>query len=537
MISAKKELGLDLLKEKLRIPLKAPGKQMMKLPAGLSPSLSRIKEILGHHQDFVAFQALLRPEDFNYVEPEVLAEERKKAGIDKDATQGLISNELIVRYDYIDHILDEVWVNPPGWLEKLTSSLDRLLVHKVWGYVFFGAILMLIFQSIFSWANYPMDLIDLGVEGLKDLVSKTLPSGWGRDLLTEGVITGFGGIVIFIPQIALLFFFIAIMEETGYMARVVFLMDRIMRPFGFSGKSVIPLMGGMACAIPSIMMTRNISNKTERLITMMVTPLMSCSARIPVYALLIALFLPAKSIWIFDQRGLVMTGLYLLGFLMALFVAWIFKTVLKYKADGVFVMELPVFKMPKWKNVGLTVFQKVIAFVFGAGRIILAITILLWVLVNYGPSAKREEINQRYELAMSTEGLNKSTVDSLQSSWDTERLESSFAAIGGKWIEPAIRPLGYDWKIGIALITSFAAREVFVGTISIIYHQKDPEGVEGEEEQALARSSLINRLKKEKFEGTSELVYTRATALSLLIFYVFAMQCMSTLAITRKEAG
>ena len=310
------------------------------------------------------------------------------AGI-QEKTHQLITNELLIRYDFADNILKEALFPSTDVQRSLSTQIDRVVTHRIWGYLLFLGLLLVIFQSIFSWANYPMDLIDAGVEGLKSSLGSILPPGWFTDLILNGVITGFGGIVIFIPQIAFLFLFVALMEESGYMARVVFLMDRIMRPFGFSGKSIIPLMGGMACAIPSIMMTRNIPNRFERLITIMVTPLMSCSARIPVYTLLIAMFIPAKNIFLgFDQRGLFMTGLYLLGFVMALLVAWLFKKILRYQSDAVFIMEMPEYRTPRLRNVGLTVVQRVKDFLFGAGKIILAISILLWVLVSFGPSSK-----------------------------------------------------------------------------------------------------------------------------------------------------
>ncbi|MEM6628324.1 MAG: ferrous iron transporter B, partial [Bacteroidota bacterium] len=439
--------------------------------------------------------------------------------------------------DFADEVLKEVMYPADDIQKNISSRIDTILTHRIWGYLVFFAVLILIFQSIFSWASYPSDAIDAWVEGIKSSLDDRLSAGWGKDLLIDGIITGFGGIVVFIPQIAILFFFVAIMEESGYMARVVFLMDRIMRPFGFSGKSIIPLMGGMACAIPSIMMTRNIPNKYERLITIMVTPLMSCSARIPVYTLLIAMFIPAHRILGLDQRGLFMTGLYVLGFVMALAVAWMFKKILGYKSDGVFIMEMPGYQSPQWKNVGLTVYQRVKDFLLGAGKIILAISIVLWFLVSYGPSNKMEAIDQAY-----TEKLSQVSPDSeegtvLERSWKNSRLESSYAAILGKFIEPVIRPLGYDWKIGISLISSFAAREIFVSTMSIIYNQEDPGEADDSTGELNARQSLIERLQAETDPKTGRKIYTTATVASLLIFYVFAMQCMSTLAVTKREAG
>lgn len=535
IVSALKKQGIKELKQLVDSQVLPSRKTFLPLPGGFAPALSEIKTLLKADNDYIAFQALMQPEEFSFADIEQLKSLQHLSGIDKDATQLLISNELTVRKDRVNDLLASIDSHESVKLEYLTQKIDRVLTHRIWGYVIFLVLLVLIFQSIFSWANYPMDLIDGGVERLKGGVSALLPDSWVTDLITEGILTGFGGIVIFIPQIAFLFLFIAIMEESGYMSRVVFLMDRIMRPFGFSGKSVIPLMGGMACAIPSIMMTRNINNRIERLITMMVTPLMSCSARIPVYTLLIAMFIPAERIYGIDQRGLFMTGLYLLGFITALGVAWVFKKALRYNADGIFVMEMPAYRMPRWRNIGLTVYQKVIAFVFGAGKIILAISIILWVLVSFGPSSRMEAIDRQFSSQIAE--ADEAARESLEWAYQSARLEQSYAAIAGKFIEPVIRPLGYDWKIGISLITSFAAREVFVGTMSIIYNQEDPDSAEGEEAQEAARGSLIRKLRSETWEDTGEPVYSMATVFSLIIFYAFAMQCMSTLAVTRREAG
>jgi len=536
MLSARKKQGISKLKDFLSDFPPSPDKQIMKLPPGFKKPLEEIKSLLNTGNTYLAFQALMSPQDFPWVSADSIEVLQHQTGISEDKSQ-LISNELIIRYDYADELLQEIIHAPAQASDRITSQIDTILTHRIWGYLIFVILLILIFQSIFAWANYPMDWIEASVERLKILVSQILPSGWFTDLIVEGIITGFGGIIVFIPQITFLFFFVALMEESGYMARVVFLMDRIMRPFGFSGKSIIPLMGGMACAIPSIMMTRGIPSKTERLITIMVTPLMSCSARIPVYTLLIAMFIPAATVWGIDQRGLFMAGLYLLGFLMALLVALIFKIALGYKSDGIFLMEMPSYRMPRWRNVGVTVYQRVTDFIFGAGKIILAISIVLWALVSYGPSEERDNIRDRFsQLQQQTQ--DPQAKESLQQSEQTTLLEHSYAAKAGKWIEPVISPLGYDWKIGISIITSFAAREVFVGTMSIIYNQKNPETVsEGDEAQEAAQSSLIDRLRSEKDPDTGNPIYTRATVISLIIFYAFAMQCMSTLAVTKREAG
>ncbi len=369
-----------------------------------------------------------------------------------------------------------------------------------------------------------MDFIDYVFSEISYLLKENLPAGPLSELLSEGIIPGIGGILIFIPQIALLFVFIAILEETGYMSRVVFLMDKIMRKFGLSGKSIVPLISGVACAIPAIMATRNIDNWKDRLITIFVTPLMSCSARLPVYTILIALVVPAYQLWGFiNLQGVVLLGLYLLGFLAALISAVMLKLIMNTKDRSYLIMELPGYKMPRWKNVGLMILEKVKAFVFEAGKIILAISIILWVLASYGPAkemAKAEEV-----VALKLAG-KKVTPEEWENQLEAYKLEHSYAGIFGSAIEPAIRPLGYDWKIGIAIITSFAAREVFVGTMATIYSI----GSDTDDE-----TTIRERMKQEINPETGEARFTPALGMSLLVFYAFAMQCMSTLAVVRRE--
>lgn len=403
---------------------------------------------------------------------------------------------------------------------------DAWLMHPVWGYAFFFLMLALMFQAVFAWAEWPMTQIEDGIGKVGALIESILPEGMFADLMVNGFIAGIGGVLVFIPQIAFLFLFIAILEESGYMARVVYLMDRIMRNFGMNGRSIIPLIGGMACAIPSIMSARGISDRKERLITIMVTPLMSCSARIPVYTLIIGLVIPEYYIagWI-DIRGLVMLGLYLAGFAMALLAAFIMKSRVDTGQTQHFLVELPLYRMPAMRNLAFTVWHKCKAFVWEAGRIILMISVVLWFLVSYGPDADRDEIESRY--ARYEESGNFAS-DTLAIQKNAELLEVSYAGIMGKWIEPVIRPLGFDWKIGIGLIASFAAREVFVGTMATIYASA------GDEEDPV---SIRERMRFEVFQDTGQPVYTLATGVALLVFYAFAMQCMSTLAITKRETG
>ena len=404
-----------------------------------------------------------------------------------------------------------------------TSKWDRILTHPIFGYAIFAAILMIIFQFIFAFANYPMDLIDGAFSSLSSSTASMLPEGIFTDLLTQGIIPGIGGVVIFIPQIALLFFFIAILEETGYLARVVFIMDRLMRPLGLNGKSVVPMMSSVACAIPGVMAARTISDRKERLITILIAPLMSCSARIPVYTLLISLVIPETKVWgVINAQGLVLFGLYFLGTAMALIVALVLKALIKTDEKGFLLLELPEYKAPRWGNVGLVVLEKVRVFVWDAGRIILAISIVLWALASYGPSERVKEAENQALVTAGKLRLDKAETDQLV---ESAKMENSYIGIMGKTIEPAIEPLGYDWKIGISLITSFAAREVFVGSMATIYAVED----DGEKQ-----TPLIEKLHKEKRSDGSQ-VYSLATGVSLMVFYAFAMMCMATLAVVKRE--
>lgn len=407
-----------------------------------------------------------------------------------------------------------------------SEKIDRFLTHPIFGYGVFVLLLLLIFQAIFAWATVPMDIIDLLFSSAGVWVEQALPASLFTDLIANGIIPGIGGIVIFVPQIALLFFFIAILEESGYMSRLVFLMDRIMQMFGLHGKSIVPLISGVACAIPAVMATRTIDNWKDRLITIMVTPFMTCSARLPVYTILIALAVPSDKVFgFFNLQGIALMVLYLLGFVAALVTAWLFNRFSKLEGDSSLILEMPDYKMPRWSNVGITIFMKSKTFVVEAGKVIFAISILLWVLSTFGPNNSLEDAQQ--SLASSqNEWMELAEPEQAQmiQSW---QLEHSYAGILGKFIEPVIKPLGYDWKIGIALITSFAAREVFVGTIATIYSV----GGAPDDER-----SIRERMKQQKrADGTP--VYTLATAVSLLLFYAFAMQCMSTVAVVARETN
>ncbi len=439
------------------------------------------------------------------------------------------SAETVKRYEFLTEVVDRCVINlnrqwdaPP--VKTWTDRLDKLFLHPVGGDLFFLAILFVMFQAVFTWATYPMDAIDAGVAFLNDWLKGILPESTFRGLLTDGLIAGIGGVLIFIPQIAFLFFFISMLEETGYMSRVMFIMDKLMRRFGLNGKSVVPLLSSVACAVPAIMSTRSIGSRKDRLITILVTPLMSCSARLPIYTVLIALVVPEKNtlFGLFNLQGLVLFILYLLGFFMVLFSAYIMKLILKAKEKSYFIMELPTYKAPRFKHVSYTILNNVKAFVFEAGKVIVAISIILWVLASYGPGNSMEDASNRIKI----QNPNLSGVE-LSNKIAGEKLENSYAGHFGKFIEPAIRPLGYDWKIGIALITSFAAREVFVGTMSTIYSL----GGEIDNENA----TIKNRMRAEINPQTGKPMYDLALGFSLLIFYAFAMQCMSTLATTYRE--
>ena len=434
----------------------------------------------------------------------------------------LQQKETIKRYQYINQSLKETYAVDQSKATDYRSKLDRVLIHRFWGYIIFFMILLTIFQVIFDWSSIPMDFIDESFTNLSEYTKRTLPPGLFTNLLAEGIISGLGGIVIFIPQIAFLFLFIAVLEETGYMSRVVFLMDRGLRKYGLSGKSVIPLISGTACAIPAVMATRNIENWKERLITILVTPFTTCSARLPVYLILISLVIPEGTFLGMGYQGLTLMGLYLLGFVMALLSAAILNKILKIQSKTYFVIEMPNYKLPLIKNVALTVFEKTKSFVVEAGRIILAISILLWLMASFGPGKNFSEAEAIVKSQPNSQLLSPVELENEIASY---KLEHSFIGILGKSIEPAIAPLGFDWKIGIALISSFAAREVFVGTLATIY------SVGNNQEE-----TIKNRMKAER-KPNGELLFNLPTGVSLMLFYAFALQCMSTLAIVKKETN
>jgi len=441
----------------------------------------------------------------------------------KSELKRLQQKETIKRYQFINETLKKGQTIDLATAKDLRIKLDRILTHKIWGYAIFFVILLTIFQAIYDWSSVPMDFIDGIFASLSEWTKQVLPQGAFTNLLSEGIIPGLGGIVIFIPQIAFLFLFISVLEESGYMSRVVFLMDRIMRRFGLSGKSVVPLISGTACAIPAIMATRNIESWKERLITILVTPFITCSARLPVYLIIISLVIPEGRIIGLGYQPLVLMLLYLIGFGTAIFSAFILNNILKIRSKTFFVVEMPNYKLPLLKNVALTVVEKTKSFVFGAGKIILAISILLWFLASYGPGEDFNNAESIVKTEYASENLNESE---LQQKIASHKLEHSFIGVTGRAIEPAIRPLGYDWKIGIAIVSSFAAREVFVGTLATIYSVGNDD-----------EDTIKNRMAGEVNPILGGPLFNFASGISLLLFYAFAMQCMSTLAVVKKETN
>jgi len=523
LISARKNEGINEVKAAIiRCHVAAKASPLCGINAKVDPDyFDKLKEI---SPNYSLYELWLMVTQNNF--PETITQKEKTALLafkeDTSKLKKYQHKETIYRYQEINKILKKTYIIDKTKAKDLRGRLDRVFTHKIFGYLFFFLILLLIFQSIFDIASVPMDFIDGGFAQLSDFAKSNLPAGVFTDLLTEGIIPGIGGVVIFIPQIAILFLFIAILEETGYMSRVVFLMDKIMRRFGMNGKSIIPLISGTACAIPAIMATRTISSWKERLITILVTPFTTCSARLPVYAILIALVIPDKKVLGFlNLQGLVLLLLYGLGFVSAILAAYILHKTLKIKSRSLFVIEMPNYKLPSFKNVFYEVVEKTKAFVFGAGKIILALSIVLWFLASNGGESY-ENATQNVTENVANQNLND---DELQQKIASAKLENSYIGVMGKSIEPAIKPLGYDWKIGIALITSFAAREVFVGTLATIY------SVEADDEN----TTTIKQKMAAEVNDSGGKLFNFPVGMSLMIFYAFAMQCMATLAIVKRE--
>ena len=522
LISSRKGLGIDELK-KLIITYKSLSTEPCLNASSIDPEyFNTLRKTFPSQLLYKLWLVITQDVNFLNLDRNEIPNSLTKSHSDLKRLQ---QKETIKRYQFINDVLKSGLKVDETLARDFRSKLDRVLTHKIWGYVIFFMILFVIFQSIFEWSKIPMDFIDGNFASLSAFAAEELPAGVLTNLISQGIIPGIGGILIFIPQIAFLFMFISILEESGYMSRVVFLMDKIMRKFGLSGKSVVPLISGTACAIPAIMATRNIENWKERLITILVTPFTTCSARLPVYAIIIGLVIPDTRVFGFlNMQGMTLMLLYLLGFGTAILSAYILNKILKINGKTYFVVEMPNYKLPLFKNVGINVIEKTKAFVFGAGKIILAISIVLWFLASYGPGEKFNNAETIVTEKTKTNPLPKAEFDNAVAS---QKLENSYIGIMGKTIEPAISPLGYDWKIGIAIISSFAAREVFVGTLATIY------SVGGSDNEV----TIKNKMAAEINPVTGKKIFNFASGISLLLFYAFALQCVSTLAVTKKETN
>lgn len=499
----------------------------LELPDRYRKALDEAKDLFPLATEYMTWQLLAQERASGITEQQYqqLASIRSKYDF---TTQQLQKDEAILRHDQIDRGLKLILRKTENKSMSLTEKIDNLLVHPILGYIIFFGLLFLIFQAIYTWSGPMMDAVDELFAYLGDAAAKILPEGPLAGLIVNGIIAGIGGIVIFLPQIVILFLFISIMEETGYMSRVVFLMDRWLKPFGLNGKSVIPLMSGIACAIPAVMAARNIENPKERLLTMLVTPFMTCSARLPIYIVIIGLVIPDETFWGFNIQGIVLFAMYLLGIIGALLSSLVLNRFIKSVRKSYLIFELPTYKMPDWKNVLNTVWEKSSGFLIDAGRIILAISIILWVLGNFGPNERFS--NPEKFIAQEFPHF---TEEEIESEITAYRTEYSYLGYLGQAIEPVIKPLGYDWKIGIGLLASFAAREVFVGTVAVVYSLGEDLDIEDDEQ----KETLLTRMKSEINRNTGQPTYNLATGISLLLFYAFAMQCMATIAIVRKETG
>ncbi|WP_291965461.1 ferrous iron transport protein B [Maribacter sp.] len=554
LVSTRKETGIDRLRNLIADYKNLPKSQNVDISVIAPDYFERLKEAFPKEDVYKLWLVITQDVNFMPLEKTLIKDTSSFTTKSKSELKRLQQKETILRYQFINGILKETYKIDANAAKGFRATLDKVLTHKVFGYLIFFLILLTIFQAIYGWSEYPMDLIDGFFASATEWVKDTLPPGVFTNLIAEGILAGIGGIVIFIPQIAFLFLFIALLEETGYMSRVVFLMDRIMRPFGLSGKSVVPLISGTACAIPAVMATRTIENWKERLITILVTPFTTCSARLPVYLIIIALVIPEGSFLGLSYKALTLMSLYLMGFGAAILSAVILNKILKIKSRSFFVVEMPNYKLPLIKNVAYTVLEKTKSFVFGAGKIILAISIVLWFLGSNGFSDEfknaetivAQRIKEKgfsansevyFENQQETLGNNLNKEAAVTQLKDLEeralsqeiasyKLEHSYMGYMGKAIEPIVRPLGYDWKIGIAVLTSFAAREVFVGTLATIY------SVGNDEEE-----TIKNRMAAEINPRTKRPLFNLASGISLLLFYAFAMQCMSTLAVVKRETN
>lgn len=540
--SLERELGVPVVainprKNKGIKELKKMIEQVIDLPVPVSPRdfidvaasenaelIGKIKEQLPQLSNYAALHYLINYEHLNLDDGVKLKIKQVIAHHEFNATKTQ-AQEILQRYSRIRSIMQQSVVeDDPRRRSMINEKLDSILLHRVWGYVILLVVLFLLFQNVFWIASYPMDAIEWSFSVLSGWLNSVLPQGWLTDLFVNGIVAGLSGILVFVPQIMILFGLITLLEDSGYMARISFLTDKLMRKVGLNGKSVMPMISGYACAVPAIMSARSIENTKERLLTIMVTPLMSCSARLPVYTILIALVIPSKLYFGFlSLQGLMLMALYLMGTVFALIVSWVMKWFIKSNERSYFILELPMYRSPRWKNMLHTMINKAKIFVVEAGKIIMIISVLLWVMSSYGPKKRMHAVTTQYTALISA---NPQQAEQLERERGAAYLENSYAGILGKAIEPAIAPLGYDWKIGIALITSFAAREVFVGTMATLYSVQEDSG----SENLTLRQKMQAAVRP---DGTP--VYTPATGISLMIFYMLAMQCMSTVVIVYRE--
>ncbi|HEX3798628.1 MAG TPA: ferrous iron transport protein B [Verrucomicrobiae bacterium] len=574
--------GVPALRQQIFESLKnktspANPRQFCELPATFSTEVAAISELLAkqfherRQQATAEAQLILSNEKAvassaqHYPAAILLAVEAARKRLETAGVEWS-SAAIEARYASVTAIHENAVTETHSHEESFSDKVDRLVTHKIWGTLIFVAIMALMFQSIFSFAKWPMDALQNTVAAFGDFVGGAIPPGELNSLLVGGVIAGVGAVVVFLPQILLLFFFIGLLEDTGYMARAAFLMDRLMSKVGLHGKSFIPMLSSFACAIPGIMATRTIESPKDRLVTILVAPLMSCSARLPVYTLLIAACIPdIRVLGIFKLAGIMMLIMYLLGIIVALLMAWLFKKTLLKGETPMLIMELPPYKRPLVRIVLRHMWDRSRLFLRRAGTVILGINILLWFVATYPKNSTQEkqfiaerhdaiasyyhnagttpaadaEIDSKLAAALAKPGAETNSpaefaLDQRLREIDKERageqLRYSFAGHMGRLIEPVIRPLGYDWKIGIGVITSFAAREVFVSTMSTVYNLG-----EGQDSEAITPSLAKTLRQQKRADGT--LVYTPLTAISLMVFYVFALQCVSTVAIVRRETN
>ena len=528
LVNARTGKGIEQLKSTVSqmFNIEVAGQDFFPIEDLAKEAIGEMRELIPNLGNYGAIHHLINHESFELgsgIQEKIEAIEQKY----KFNHTKIQAEDIQLRYQKIRQVMLKSVEEESIEKRKLFSEqLDHFFLHRTWGYLIMGVVLFILFQSVFWVAEYPMNLIESGVGLLGGWLGSVLPSGWIADIVVNGILAGLGGILVFVPQIMILFGLITLLEDTGYMARISFLSDRIMRRVGLNGKSVMPMIGGFACAVPAIMSARNIENKKERLLTIMVTPFMSCSARLPVFTILASLVVPNKNILgIISLQGLVLMGLYVLGIVIALLVSYVMNLFIKIKEKSFFILELPVYRQPRWKNILYTMVEKAKVFVFDAGKVIMIISLVLWAFSSFGPTEKRNNIEEKYAILIKNDPVNETRYQAEKSS---VLLENSYAGIMGRSIEPVIRPLGYDWKIGIALITSFAAREVFIGTMATLYSV----GENADENSETLRSKMHAA---KRADGSP--VYTTATGYSLLIFYLLAMQCMSTLAIVKRETG